>query len=235
MEGAHHQDLLAPAHSYPTGAVLSAQRRIELLDWARAADALIIEDDYDAEFRYDRSPIGALQGLAPDHVVYGASTSKVLSPAQRIDWLAAPDWLIGDLLRAKFLDDIATETLGQLTLARFIDSGDLARHLRRVRPIYRARRDALLRALADFIPDANPTGVAAGLHLYVRLPPHCSEDQLIQATLEHGVHVEGAARHSANRNDAPPALVLGYASLHPATTTRAIAALGAAYTAIADL
>ncbi len=157
--------LLAPAHSYPTGAVLSPQRRIELLDWARAADALIIEDDYDAEFRYDRNPIGALQGLAPDHVVYGASTSKILSPALRIGWLATPAWLIGDLLRAKFLDDIATETLGQLTLARFIDSGDLARHLRRVRPIYRARRDALLQALADFLPDANPTGVAAGLHL----------------------------------------------------------------------
>jgi GntR family transcriptional regulator/MocR family aminotransferase len=224
--------LLAPAHSYPAGAVLSPQRRIDLLDWARATDALIIEDDYDAEFRYDRNPIGALQGLAPEHVVYGASTSKILSPALRLGWLAAPSWLIGELLRAKFLDDIATETLGQLTLARFIHSGNLARHLRRVRPLYRARRDTMLQALADFLPDAKETGVAAGLHLYVRLPPHCREDELIQTAREHGVHVEGAARHWANRHDAPPALVLGYATLHPATITRAVAVLGAAYTAL---
>ena len=221
--------LLAPAHSYPTGAVLSSDRRVQLIDWARATDALVIEDDYDAEFRYDRSPVGALQGIAPEHVAYGGSVSKMLSPAVRLGWLAAPDWLMGDLLRAKFLDDIATETLGQLTLARFIDQGGLARHLRRVRPIYRRRRDTLLDALATFLPDATPAGIAAGLHLFVRLPRQCREDDLIEAARRHGVHVDGAARNWADRKAAPPALVVGYATLHQASAAPGIAALSAAY------
>jgi GntR family transcriptional regulator/MocR family aminotransferase len=126
--------LLSPAHSYPSGVVLSADRRVELLDWARAADTLVIEDDYDAELRYDRLPIGAVQGLDPQRVAYGGSVSKILSPALRLGWLIAPPQLIDDVVRAKFLDDVACETLGQLTLARFIDSGAFARHLRRVRP-----------------------------------------------------------------------------------------------------
>ena len=221
--------LLAPAHSYPTGAVLSSDRRVQLIDWARATDALVIEDDYDAEFRYDRSPVGALQGMAPEHVVYGGSVSKVLSPAVRIGWLAAPDWLMGELLRAKFLDDIATETLGQLTLARFIDDGGLARHLRHVRPIYRRRRDTLLDALAAFLPDATPAGIAAGLHLYVRLPRQFREDDLIKAARQYGVQVDGAARNWADRKVAPPALVVGYATLHQTSATRGIAALSDAY------
>ena len=225
--------LLAPAHSYPTGAVLSSDRRIELIDWARATDSLVIEDDYDAEFRYDRTPVGALQGLAPGHVVYGGSVSKVLSPAVRLGWLVAPDWLMGELLRAKFLDDIATETLGQLTLARFIDEGDLARHLRRVRPVYRHRRDTLLDALATFLPGATPAGVAAGLHLFVRLPQPCREDDLIDAARRHGVHVDGAARNWADRKAAPPALIIGYATLHEAGARRGIAALSTAYRSLA--
>ncbi len=220
--------LLSPAHSYPTGAVLSAARRMRLLDWARGTDALVIEDDYDAEFRYDRTPIGALQGLAREHVVYGASASKVLSPALRLGWLAAPEHLVDDLLRAKLLADIATETLGQLTLARFIDSGDLARHWRRVRPLYRVRRDALVAALAARLPEAVPAGVAAGLHLFVRLPSDCREDAMIEAAGRHGVHVEGAARHWADAH-APPALVLGYGSLHETSAERAAAGLAAAH------
>jgi GntR family transcriptional regulator/MocR family aminotransferase len=221
--------LLAPAHSYPAGAALSSDRRIQLLDWARANDTLVVEDDYDAEFRYDRTPIGALQGLAPDHVVYGGSVSKVLTPAIRIGWLVVPEWLIGDLLRAKFLDDLATETLGQLALARFIDGGDLSRHLRRVRPVYRARRDTLLDALATFLPDATPTGVAAGLHLYVRLPASCPEQELVEEAGHRGVHVEGAARHWADPDHRPPALVLGYGTLHRTSIRHALATLGAAY------
>ncbi len=225
--------LLAPAHSYPTGAVLSSDRRVELIDWARSTDALVIEDDYDAEFRYDRTPVGALQGLAPEHVVYGGSVSKILSPAVRLGWLAAPDWLIGELVRAKFLDDIATETLGQLTLARLIDDGGLARHLRRVRPIYRRRRDTLLDALATSLPDATPAGIAAGLHLFVALPQQYREEDLIEAARRHGVHVDGAARNWADPKAAPPALVVGYATLHQASAARGIAALGAAYHSLA--
>jgi GntR family transcriptional regulator/MocR family aminotransferase len=221
--------LLSPAHSYPTGAVLSADRRDQLLDWARERDTLIIEDDYDAEFRYDRTPIGTLQGLAPDHVIYGASTSKILTPALRLGWLAAPERLLGDLLAAKALHDLGTEAFGQLTLARFIDNGDLGRHLRRMRPIYHARRDALVDAFATHLPAATPMGIAAGLHLFVRLPDDCEEAALVHAAGRHGLRLDGAARHWADSSSAPPALVIGYGALHETTAARCVTALAAAY------
>jgi GntR family transcriptional regulator / MocR family aminotransferase len=221
--------LVAPAHSYPTGAVLAPQRRVELTEWARAADTLIIEDDYDAEFRYDRAPIGALQGLRPDRVVYGGSVSKTLSPILQVGWLAGPEWLMADLRREKLYDDLATGTLDQLALATFIESGDLARHLRRVRPVYRRRRDAALRALADHLPDATPVGVAAGLHLYVHLPPECDEHQVVHAARRQGVRLEGAARHWAQADAAPPALVIGYGMAAEPAIEQGIRALGAAY------
>jgi GntR family transcriptional regulator/MocR family aminotransferase len=234
---ARHDDLagvlVAPAHSYPTGAVLGPQRRVALVEWARAADALIIEDDYDAEFRYDRAPIGALQGLRPDRVVYGGSVSKTLSPILRVGWLAGPDWLMQDLRREKLYDDLANGTLDQIALASFIDSGDLARHLRRVRPIYRRRRDVALRALARHFPDATPVGVAAGLHLYVHLPEGCDEEALLRAARREGVHAEGAARHWADPATAPPALVVGYGAAGEAAIEQGIATLGAVYEATA--
>jgi GntR family transcriptional regulator / MocR family aminotransferase len=221
--------LLSPAHSYPTGAVLSADRRGQLLDWAREKDALIIEDDYDAEFRYDRQPVGTLQGLAPDHVIYGASTSKILTPALRLGWLAVPEHLLGDMLGAKALHDLGTETFGQLALARFIDSGDLGRHLRRMRPIYHARRDALVHSFTTHLPAATPTGVAAGLHLFVGLPHDCDEAALVQAAARQGLHVEGAARHWADPRAAPPALVIGYGALHESAAANCVMTLAAAY------
>ena len=123
------------------------------MKWARERDAFVIEDDYDAEFRYDRTPVGALQGLAPESVIYGGSASKTLTPALRLGWLAVPVGLLEEVLLAKVADDIATEAFGQLTLARFIEAGSLSRHLRRVRPVYRARRDRLIAALARHIPE----------------------------------------------------------------------------------
>lgn len=224
---------VSPAHSYPTGAVLSPERRVALVEWARATDALVIEDDYDAEFRYDRNPVGALQGLAPERVVYGGSTSKMLSPLLRLGWLAVPSGLIDDLLREKFLDDMATGGLEQLALARFVESGDLARHLRRVRPLYRRRRDAALDALATHLPAAEPRGVAAGLHLYIDLPDGCDERALVTRARARGVLVEGAAWHWARPRQAPPALVLGYGALSEEAIARGIAALGAAYAELA--
>jgi GntR family transcriptional regulator/MocR family aminotransferase len=221
--------LVAPAHSYPTGAVLAPERRVELAEWARRAAALIIEDDYDAEFRYDRAPIGALQGLRPDRVVYGGSVSKTLSPIIRVGWLAGPDWLMADLRREKLYDDLATGTLDQIALATFIESGDLTRHLRRVRPVYRRRRDAALRALAEHLPDATPVGVAAGLHLYVHLPPDCDERRLVNAARRQGVWLEGAARHWADADAAPPALVIGYGMAGEPAIEQGIRTLAAAY------
>jgi GntR family transcriptional regulator/MocR family aminotransferase len=218
--------LLSPAHSYPSGAVLSADRRVQLLEWARAGDALVIEDDYDAELRYDRLPVGALQGMDPDHVIYGGTVSKVLSPALRLGWIAAPPRLTVDIARAKFLEDFATEALGQLTLARFIESGAFARHLRRVRPVYRARRDGLLTALRTHLPSVRPSGEAAGLHLLLRLPPGLAPATVAAAAARHGVQLEQAARYWADRDTAPPALLIGYGVQRESVLARGIEALG---------
>jgi GntR family transcriptional regulator / MocR family aminotransferase len=225
--------LVAPAHAYPTGAVLAPQRRNALVDWAHRTGGLVIEDDYDAEYRYDRAPIGALQGLARDRVVYGGSVSKTLSPGLRIGWLAAPPWLVEDLRREKLYDDFATGMLDQLALAAFITEGDLARHLRRVRPEYRRRRDAALRALARHLPEAQPEGVAAGLHVFVGLPPGTDERALRHAAAREGVRIERAARHWACPEAAPPGFVLGYGALDEAGIERAVATLGRAYRSLA--
>jgi len=221
--------LVAPAHSYPTGAVLSPQRRNALVDWAHATGGLIVEDDYDAEYRYDRAPIGALQGLARDCVVYGGSVSKTLSPMLRVGWLAAPPWLVDDLRRQKLYDDFATGLLDQLALAAFIAEGDLARHLRRVRPEYRRRRDAALRALATHLPEAQPAGVAAGLHVFVRLPPGTDERALRHAVARAGVRIERTARHWARPEQAPPGFVLGYGALDEAAIESVVAKIGRAF------
>lgn len=222
--------LVAPAHSYPTGAVLSAERRIALVSWAQARDVLIIEDDYDAEFRYDRAPVGALQGLAPDHVVYGGGTSKTLSPVLRLGWLAAPSGLVDELVREKFYDDMGSGLLEQLTVARLYDDGGFARHLRRVRPIYRRRRDAALTALSTQLPEARPRGIGAGLHVFVELPRGCDEKALVRAAHQRGVQLEGAAWHWADPNDdRPPAVVLGYGAVAEPAIARSIELLGDAY------
>jgi GntR family transcriptional regulator/MocR family aminotransferase len=218
--------LVAPAHSYPTGTVLSAARRTALVKWAHDHDGLIIEDDYDAEFRYDRAPIGALQGLAPQRVAYAGCASKTLTPALRLGWVAVPDWLAEDVVRQKLLDDMGNTVLEQLALARFIETGGLARHLRRVRPIYRRRRDTALASIATSIPEAIPTGVAAGLHIYVRLPTSCDELGLVEASSKRGVFVEGASWNWSVPRAAPPALVIGYGAITERAIRNGLAILG---------
>jgi GntR family transcriptional regulator / MocR family aminotransferase len=217
--------LLSPAHSYPSGVVLSADRRVELLAWARESGALVIEDDYDAELRYDRTPVGALQGLDPQRVVYGGTTSKVLSPALRLGWLVAPPELTSEIILAKFLEDHSAEALGQLTLARFIDGGDLARHLRRVRPVYRARRDRVLAELGAHLPGIRPQGEAAGLHLLLRLPAGQDPGVVSDAAAAHGIMLEKAAWHWADPDTAPPALLIGYGSVREDDLARGIESL----------
>jgi GntR family transcriptional regulator/MocR family aminotransferase len=225
--------LVAPAHSYPMGAVMSASRRGALVEWAQRHDGLVIEDDYDAEFRYDRAPIGALQGLAPERVAYAGCASKTLTPALRLGWIALPGWLVDDVVREKLSDDMGTTLLEQLALARFIDSGGLTRHLRRVRPTYRARRDAALDAVSTSLPGAVPTGVAAGLHLYLRLPGWCDELGLVETARKRGLFIEGASWHWADPTSAPPALVLGYGSVAEPAIRDGLALLGSIYRACA--
>ncbi|MGD0703966.1 MAG: PLP-dependent aminotransferase family protein [Trebonia sp.] len=219
--------LLSPAHSYPSGAPLSADRRVRLLEWARTSGALVIEDDYDAELRYDRTPVGALQGLDPERVVYGGTVSKVLSPALRLGWIVAPPQLAGDIIRVRLLEDFAAETLGQLTLARFFESGAFARHLRRVRPVYRARRDCLLAALSAHLPEIRPSGAAAGLHLLLRLPAGLDPGAVATAAARHGVQLEEAAGHWFDLATAPPALLIGYGPLRESALAAGIKALAA--------
>jgi DNA-binding transcriptional MocR family regulator len=204
--------LVTPAHQFPTGVVLSPQRRAALVEWARAVDALVIEDDYDGEFRYDRDPVGCLQGLAPERVVLAGSVSKALSPALRLGWAVAPPWLAVRLRAARALHDLGSSVLDQHVLARLITDGDHSRHLRLMRRKYRDRRDAFVAALAARLPEVRVHGVSAGLHAYAELPESCDEAAVVARAAGLGVAVE-AVTPMRVRHPGPPAIVVGYARL----------------------
>ncbi len=205
--------LLTPAHQFPTGVVLAPRRRRDLLDWAAGADALIVEDDYDAEYRYDRAPVPALQASAPGLVAYAGSTSKTLAPGMRLGWLIPPGRLHADLVEAKHASDLGSPALPQLVLARLIASGELEQHIRLVRKRQRSRRDALLRALREHLPAAHVQGVAAGLHLLITFPGRAGPDTyLAEAILRAGVLVHPLSWH--RQRPGVPGIVLGYAA-HP--------------------
>jgi GntR family transcriptional regulator / MocR family aminotransferase len=200
--------LVTPAHQYPTGVVLAPRRRAALLEWAAARDAYVLEDDYDAEYRYDRQPVGALQGLDPPRVAYMSSISKTLAPALRIGWLVAPPALAAATEREKAADDRGTPVLTQLGLAVLLERGELDRHVRSTRLVYRRRRDALIAALARHLPELRPQGAAAGLHLLVELPAELDERALMRAAERRGVGLDGLAPHAARPRG--PAVILGY-------------------------
>ncbi|MFF7992451.1 PLP-dependent aminotransferase family protein [Kitasatospora xanthocidica] len=210
--------LLTPAHQYPTGAPLSAERRAEAVRWAREQDRYVIEDDYDGEFRYDRQPLGAMQALDPERVVYAGTAAKSLAPGLRLAWLALPDALVEPVARLKVLADTMSPVLDQLTLAELITSGTYDRHVRRCRLHYRRRRDQLVAALAEHAPRVRVTGIAAGLHAVLQLPPDATpEAELLTRAQAAGISLSGLASHRAapaGATDAPPppALVIGYAT-----------------------
>lgn len=218
--------VVTAAHQFPTGTVLSAERRAALLEWAEDADGLVVEDDYDSELRYDRGAVGALQGLAPERVCLIGSVSKRLAPALRLGWMLSPSWLTGDLAYEKALADSTAPALEQLALADFIARGALDRHLRRMRVRYRARREALLAALRDHLPAAAVCGVPAGLFALVQLPSGVDEQTVLTAAQAHDVGVEGLASHRLG--DGPPGLILGYASLPEPAIARGVALLAGA-------
>jgi GntR family transcriptional regulator / MocR family aminotransferase len=205
--------VVTPAHQYPTGAVLAPERRVELCSWAERQGAVVIEDDYDAEYRYDREPIGALQGLSPERVVYAGSTSKTLAPCLRLGWFVLPSWLVTSVAQAKFNDDLGSPGIEQLVLADFISSGRFDRHLRRNRAIYRRRRDALVSALREHVPEAEVEGIAAGLHLVATFPEGVDEKRLVDAAAEQSVGVMGMARYRFFGSVGPPAILLGYGNI----------------------
>jgi GntR family transcriptional regulator / MocR family aminotransferase len=219
--------LVTPAHQFPTGAVLSGGRRRALLDWADRSRGLVIEDDYDAEFRYDRQPVRALQGLDPERVAYLGTTSKTLAPALRLGWLVVPGELADDAVRIKHLLDVCSPPLDQLALARFVRRGDYDRHVRRVRALYRARRDRLLAALDAELPGLDVEGVAAGMHLLLRLPPGLDDRVAASEAERDGVRVVPLSTYEI----APTAgggLVIGYGRIHEDALAGAVRALAAA-------
>jgi GntR family transcriptional regulator/MocR family aminotransferase len=219
--------LATPAHQSPTGVVLSAPRRTALLDWARGGH-LVIEDDYDAEYRYDRAPVGALQGVAPDRVVYVGSTSKTLAPGLRIGWMVLPAHLVDAVALAKGLADTGSSMMDQIAFAQLLTSGGYDRHLRQMRRHYLVRRNALLRALSRYLPQAAVLGAAAGVHLTVRLPDGCQIPQVVRRAAEMRVRVEPLAPCYADPDAAPPGLILGYANLTESQIVTGVRALARA-------
>lgn len=209
--------LLTPAHQYPTGVALSPGRRTAAIDWARTTGALILEDDYDGEFRYDRQPVGALQGLDPERVVYFGSVSKSLAPGLRLGWMVLPRDVVPEIRTAKGHGDYMSSALEQLTLAEFIASGAYDRHVRSMRVRYRRRRDQLVEALATRAPDVRVTGMAAGLQAVLELP-RGTERSVVLAAAEQGLAISGIAQFRYEAEDSgwqlpgQDALVVNYAA-----------------------
>jgi GntR family transcriptional regulator / MocR family aminotransferase len=222
--------LLTPAHQFPLGPVLSPVRRAQAARWAAATGGLIIEDDYDGEFRYDRQPVGAMQALAPEQIVYAGTASKTLAPGLRLGWLALPAGLIDDVVAAKARADAHTGSFEQLTLAELITSEGYDRHIRRTRLAYRRRRNWLLTALADRAPQVRLTGVAAGLHAVAELPEGQAEDEAIDRAARKSLIIHGLGEFALGRHTKGPALVIGYASPPGHAYTAAVARLCAAIT-----
>ncbi|HET8591126.1 MAG TPA: PLP-dependent aminotransferase family protein [Nakamurella sp.] len=233
--------LLTPAHQFPTGVPLAADRRSAVVRWAAETGATVIEDDYDGEFRYDRQPLGALQALGPDTVVYAGTASKSLAPGLRLGWLAVPNRLLERLLAVPALADQRVDVLHQLTLAEFLTSGRYDRQVRSRRIAYRRRRDVLVAMLHREAPAVTVSGISAGLHALVRLPPGVDERTVVQAAGRVGVAVDGLATFAAGATgvaggagssgaagragDLGAALVVGYARPSDHAFTAAIARL----------
>ena len=205
---------VTPSHQFPTGAILSLPRRLELLAWAQQNSAMIIEDDYDSEYRYGDRPIPALQGLAQtDLVLYIGTFSKVLFPSLRIGYLVLPPSLISLFARAKWLSDRSLPSLEQQVLADFIEQGHIDRHIRKMRSLYDLRRQALVQALkANFGEKAKILGEKAGLHLMVRLQTHLTDEEIIQRAARVGVGMMSAQPSYLNANCAGE-FIFGYSEL----------------------
>ncbi|MFE1168873.1 PLP-dependent aminotransferase family protein [Nocardiopsis sp. NPDC058789] len=216
--------LVTPAHQFPTGVVLSPARRRALLTWAEERDGLVVEDDYDAEYRYDRRPVRALHSMAPERVAHVSSLSKTLGPGLRLGWLVAPSDLHDDLVRARWGTDLGSPVLPQLALAELLRSGALERHLRTMRTRHRRRRDTAVRAVAEHLPGAVVEGVAAGIHLLVLLPEHVDDAVLAERAREEGIRVEPLS--SLRAVPGPPGVVVSYGTHPPARLAAAIAVLG---------
>ena len=222
--------LLTPAHQFPLGMALAPPRRAHAIAWAKEHSGFVIEDDYDGEFRYDRRPVGALQALAPEHVVYAGTASKSLAPGLRLGWLVLPAELVDSVAEAQALALGGVSAIDQLTLAQLIASGGYDRHIRRARQTQRRRRDQLLGTVARHSKHIRISGIAAGLHALVTLPTGVSEAAVIEAAAKRGLALDGLARFTTGKPPQPGALVIGYGTPPQHSYTAALARLDATLT-----
>ncbi len=220
--------VLSPAHQYPTGSVLAPTRRAQLIEWARRSGALIVEDDYDAEYRFDREPIASLQGLAPDCVAYVGTASKTLAPGLRLAWLLVPEHLAADTTAQHGVTRAMPSVLGQAAYATMLARGDIDRHLRRTRRRYHERRNALVAALVAGLPGARIGGASAGLHLIVWLPDGADEAAIAAGAARRGVAIHTLHRDCSVIGPTAPALLLGYGLIAEPAIPRAVRELARA-------
>ena len=218
--------IVTAAHQSPTGVVLAPERRHALLAWAREREATIVEDDYDAEFRYDRDAVGTLQGLSPERVATIGTVSKALAPSIRLGWILCPPELAEAVAHEKHLADRGSPGLDQRALALLIESGRYDRHIRRMRSVYARRRDALVRALAEHAPEVTLHGLAAGFQALARLPQQLDEDAIVAAARDRSVGLYGLSKFRASRSAGPPTLVLGFGNLSEQAIEHGISLVG---------
>ena len=213
--------VLTPAHQYPTGVTLHPARRRSAIAWASASGGLLIEDDYDGEFRYDRQPVGALQGMAPENVVYVGTAAKTLSPTLRLAWMVLPERLVEPVAQAKRLTDLHTGAIGQLTLAELITSHSYDRHIRACRLHYRRRRDLLIERLGHH---HRLRGIAAGLHALIHLPATGpSEEELVERAAARGLAISALGPHwHTPGHTETRGLIVGYATPNRASYPAAL-------------
>jgi len=217
--------LLTPSHQFPLGVPLHSERRAAVVDWARRTGGLIIEDDYDGEFRYDRSPVGALHGIDPEHVIYMGTASKSLAPGLRLGWLVLPDRLVHAVGRQRGEREETSSFVDQLAMAEFIVSGSYDRHIRTMRAQYRRRREQLVAAVAQSSPKTTVAGMPAGLHVMLELA-EADESELSRQRAWRRLGVDGLDlfRHpeaGSKRNG----LVVGFAAPAPSAWSAALDAL----------
>jgi GntR family transcriptional regulator / MocR family aminotransferase len=222
--------LVTPAHQYPMGPVLSPERRGGLVDWARRTGGWVIEDDYDAEFRYDREPVGAMQALAPDRTIYLGSVAKTLAPSIRVGWIVAPPMLVEELRHLREVRTSQLATLDHLIVARLIDTGTYDRHLRTVRRRYRERRQVLLEALEAADLADRVVGPAAGLHAVLRLDPSVDDVALTEMLRERSVEVVPLSRYALRSPER--GLVIGFGQPSPRELRRGVEVLAEALTEV---
>jgi GntR family transcriptional regulator/MocR family aminotransferase len=220
--------IVTPARQFPLGTVLSPQRRRALVSWARERNALIVENDYDAEFRYDGPPIGAVQGLAPECTAYVGTTSKTLAPAVRIGWVAAPAAISSALADVQLHSGGFTGLSGQ-ALARLMPSGAYERHVQRCRHEYRRRRDALVKTLSAELPELRVLGIAGGLNVTLQLPAERDADRVAETAQTEGIDIRPLSYYALAPVKQEPGLVLGYGRLPPPSMSAAVTALAAAF------